>query len=32
VIYSFALLVAFDRWLKNQGILNFPVHIELETG
>jgi alanine racemase len=32
VIYSFHLLNAFDKWLKKEGVLNFPVHIELETG
>jgi alanine racemase len=32
VIYSFNLLNAFDKWLKKEGVLNFPVHIELETG
>ncbi|MBN9382334.1 MAG: bifunctional UDP-N-acetylmuramoyl-tripeptide:D-alanyl-D-alanine ligase/alanine racemase [Chitinophagaceae bacterium] len=32
VVYSFGLLDPFDRWLKKEGVLNFPVHIELETG
>jgi len=32
VIYSFALLQVFDRWLKKEGIPFFPVHLELETG
>jgi len=32
VIYSFTLLRGFDRWLKKEGVLNFPVHLELETG
>ncbi len=32
VLYSFPLLHAFDRWLKKEGLLQFPVHIELETG
>ncbi len=32
VIYSFTLLQSFDRWLKKEGVLNFPVHVELETG
>jgi len=32
VIYSFTLLQGFDKWLKKEGVLNFPVHIELETG
>jgi alanine racemase len=32
VLFSFSLLHAFDRWLKRQGVEQFPVHIELETG
>lgn len=32
VIYSFHLLQLFDRFLKKEGIKQFPVHIELETG
>jgi alanine racemase len=32
VIYSFHLLHVFAASLKEQGILQFPVHIELETG
>lgn len=32
VIYSFSLLHSFDKWLKKEGLLQFPVHIELETG
>jgi alanine racemase len=32
VIYSFPLLRSLDRWLKKEGIAQFPVHIELETG
>jgi alanine racemase len=32
VIYSFSLLRGFDKWLKKEGVLNFPVHLELETG
>ena len=32
VIYSFSLLRSFDRWLKKEGVLQFPVHLELETG
>lgn len=32
VIYSFTLLRDLDKWLKKEGVLNFPVHIELETG
>ena len=32
VIYSFHLFRAFDLFLKKEGLLQFPVHIELETG
>ncbi len=32
VIYSFHLLHLFAAALREQGILQFPVHIELETG
>jgi alanine racemase len=32
VIYSFHLLEVFDRFLKKEALLSFPVHIELETG
>jgi len=32
VMYSMGLLESFDKWLKKEGVLNFPVHIELETG
>jgi alanine racemase len=32
VIYSFSLLRSLDKWLKRTGILQLPVHIELETG
>lgn len=32
VIYSFSLLRHFDKWLKKEGLGQFPVHIELETG
>ena len=31
-IYSFELLNAFDEYLSKQGLQQFPVHIELETG
>ncbi len=31
-LYSPSLLHAFDQYLKAQGIRQFPVHIELETG
>lgn len=32
VIYSFRLLQLFDYFLKKEGVNQFPVHIELETG
>jgi Alr-MurF fusion protein len=32
VIYSFRLLKALDLFAKKQGLLQVPVHIELETG
>ncbi len=32
VIYSFPLLRSFANWLKREGIVTFPIHIELETG
>jgi alanine racemase len=32
VIYSFPLLRSFEKWLKREGIMAFPIHIELETG
>ena len=32
VIYSFPLLHAFENYLKDQGVLSYPVHIEIETG
>jgi Alr-MurF fusion protein len=31
-IYSFELLYAFDTFLQNEGLQQFPVHIEIETG
>jgi Alr-MurF fusion protein len=31
-IYSFALLHLFNEFLKKQGLTQFPVHLELETG
>jgi alanine racemase len=31
-IYSFDLLNAFDAFLQNEGLQQFPVHIEIETG
>lgn len=32
VLYSPASMHSFDQYLKDQGIANYPVHIELETG
>lgn len=32
VIYSFRLLKSIDQFLKKEGVLQFPVHIEIETG
>lgn len=32
VVYSFDLLHELDRHLKQEGVQNYPVHIELETG
>jgi len=31
-IYSFALLHSLDRYLQKEGLQNYPVHIEIETG
>jgi alanine racemase len=31
-IYSIEILEQFDRFLKKEGIQNYPVHIEIETG
>lgn len=31
-LYSFELLYSFDRFLQQQGLQHFPVHIEIETG
>ena len=31
-IWSFELLQAFDEYLKKEGLQQYPVHIELETG
>ncbi len=30
--YSFALLTAFDQYLQEEGLQQYPVHIEIETG
>jgi Alr-MurF fusion protein len=32
VIYSFELLRLFNDFLKKEGVQQFPVHVELETG
>ncbi len=31
-IYSFELLHKFDRFLQQEGLQQYPVHIEIETG
>jgi alanine racemase len=31
-LYSFALLNAFDSFIRQQGLSQYPVHIEMETG
>ena len=31
-IYSFELLESFDSYLKNLGLQQYPVHVEIETG
>lgn len=31
-IYSFNLLIAFEEFLDKQGLQQYPVHIEVETG
>lgn len=31
-LFSFAMLEAFDRHLREEGIRHFPVHLEIETG
>lgn len=31
-LYSFDLLHAFDRYLRQEGLQQYPVHIEIETG
>ena len=32
VVFSFAMLKSLDSYLKREGIKNYPVHIEIETG
>ncbi len=31
-IYSFELLHSFDKFLQQEGLQQFPVHVEIETG
>jgi alanine racemase len=31
-LYSFAILNAFEKYLEQSGITNYPVHIKLDTG
>ncbi len=31
-LYSFAILSAFEKYLEQSGITNYPVHIKLDTG
>ena len=31
-LYSFAILAAFQKYLQQSGINNYPVHIKLDTG
>lgn len=31
-IYSFGVLKAFESFLENEGLRQYPVHIEIETG
>jgi alanine racemase len=31
-IYSLKLLAAFSRFLRQEGLTHFPIHVELETG
>ena len=32
VVYSTALLQSFEAFIKSQGLANYPVHLEIETG
>ena len=32
VIFSFSILRSLDGYLKREGIKNYPVHLEIETG
>lgn len=31
-LFSFGILTAFEKYLKQSGITNYPVHIKLDTG
>ena len=31
-LFSIAILEAFDQFLQKQGITNYPIHLEIETG
>jgi alanine racemase len=31
-MYSFAILDAFNKYLENEGLQQFPVHIKIDTG
>jgi alanine racemase len=31
-IFSFEMLAAFDKYLQQEGIEHYPIHIEIETG
>ena len=31
-IFSFDVLNKFDRYIKEQGLMDYPVHLEIETG
>lgn len=31
-LYSFELLHSFDKFLENEGLQSYPVHLEIETG
>jgi len=31
-LYSFTLLESFDKFLQEEGIRHYPVHLEIETG
>lgn len=31
-LFSFEILEAFDRYLRDEGIQHYPVHLEIETG